>query len=144
MGDAARAAVTAVLDRFLGTTSSWYRIQQRGDVIRDRMRRSRVESALVAAEITPRAGKEREAARVLQAMGFCVHAVGSTVSVDAPPERWRSTFAARFAPARRARSGQQALGAVASSRTTPVEFRVPQALEPLVEAVVFIEPPEFF
>ena len=33
----------------------------------------RVEAALVAAEITPRGGKEREAALALQAMGFRVH-----------------------------------------------------------------------
>ena len=33
-------------------------------------------TALVAAEITPRGGKAREAARALQAMGFRVHAVG--------------------------------------------------------------------
>jgi len=57
----------------------------------------RVEADLIAAEITPRGGKEREVARALQAMDFRVHAVGATISVDAPRERWKAVFAARFA-----------------------------------------------
>jgi hypothetical protein len=65
----------------------------------------RVERALDAAEITPRRGREREAARALQAMGFRVHAVGATISVDAPRERWKAAFAARFASVRRRREG---------------------------------------
>jgi hypothetical protein len=99
------------------------------------------EIALVAAEITPRSGKEREAARALQAMGFRVHAVGPTISVDAPRERWRATFAARFAPVHRHRENR---GAAASTQKVPVAFQVPTALKPLVEGVVFVHPPEFF
>ena len=91
---------------------------------------ARVEPDLVAAEITPRSGKGQEAARALQAMGFRVHAVGATISVDAPRKRWKAAFAARF---------------VASGRhVAPVAFQVPAALEPLVESVVFVEPPELF
>jgi len=104
----------------------------------------RVESDLVAAEITPRSGKEREAARALQAMGFRVHAVGATISVDAPRERWKAAFAAQFAPVRR-QEKHPAPGAVASAQhVSPVAFQVPAALEPLVESIVFIEPPELF
>src|SRR5262245_2960837 len=101
----------------------------------------RVERAPVAAEITPHGGKEREAARALQAMGFRVHAVGATISVDAPRERWKAAFAARFAPVRRRRGERRALGA---QRGLPVAFQVPSALKPLVESVVFVEPPELF
>ena len=61
----------------------------------------RVEGALVAAEITPRGGKEREAALALQAMGFRVHSIGTTISVDGRRERWKAAFTARFAPVRR-------------------------------------------
>jgi hypothetical protein len=105
----------------------------------------RAERALVAAEITPRGGKEREAARALQAMGFRVHAVGATISVDAPPERWKAAFAARFAPLRRRVEKRRTAGATASAqRESPVAFQVPAALEPLVESVVFVEPPELF
>jgi len=103
----------------------------------------RVEGALVAAEITPRGGKEREAARALQAMGFRVHAIGTTISVDGRRERWKAAFAARFAPVRR--RGQKRRRAAASAQhVPPVAFQVPAALEPLVESVVFVEPPEFF
>ena len=105
----------------------------------------RVERAPVAAEITPRGGKEREAARALQAMGFRVHAVGATISVDAPRERWKAAFAARFAPVRRHRGKRRTPRAVASAhRVSPVAFQVPAALEPLVKDVVFVEPPELF
>ena len=105
----------------------------------------RVERALVAAEITPRGGKEREAARALQTMGFRVHAVGATISVDAPRERWKAAFAARFAPVYRRREKRRTPGAPASARhLSPVSFQVPVALEPLVKSVVFVEPPELF
>ena len=105
----------------------------------------RVEPALVAAEITPRGGKEREAARALQAMGFRVHAVGATISVDAPRERWKAAFAARFPPVRRHREKRRAPGTAASAQeVSPIAFQMPAALEPLVESVVFVEPPEIF
>jgi hypothetical protein len=105
----------------------------------------RIERALVAAEITPRGGKEREAARTLQAMGFRVHAVGATISVDAPRERWKTAFAARFAPVRQHREKRRTPGAAASGQhVSPVAFQVPASLEPLVESVVFVEPPELF
>src|SRR5260221_6910763 len=54
----------------------------------------RVESDLIAAEITPRGGKEREVARALQAMDFRVHAGLATITVDAPRERWKAVFRA--------------------------------------------------
>jgi hypothetical protein len=105
----------------------------------------RVEPALVAAEITPRGGREREAARALQAMGFRVHAVGATISVDAPREQWKAAFAARFAPVRRREEKRRTPGTETSAqRVSPVAFQVPAALEPLVESVVFVEPPELF
>ena len=105
----------------------------------------RVESDLIAAEITPRGGKEREVARALQAMDFRVHAVGATISVDAPRERWKAVFAARFAPVHRRREKRRTPGAAASAEhVSPVAFQVPAALEPLVESVVFVEPPELF
>jgi hypothetical protein len=104
-----------------------------------------VERALVAAEITPRGGKAREAARALQAMGFRVHAVGATISVDAPREQWKAAFAARFAPVRRRQEKRRTPGTAASAqRVSPLAFQVPAALEPLVESVVFVEPPELF
>jgi hypothetical protein len=92
---------------------------------------------LVAAEITPRSGKERQAARALQALGFRVHAVGATISVDAPREHWRVTFAARFAPG-------PTPDAASDQQVTPVSFQLPAALEPFVESVIFVEPPELF
>jgi hypothetical protein len=105
----------------------------------------RVERVLLAAEITPRAGKEREAARALQTMGFRVHAVGATISVDAPREQWKAAFAALFAPVYRRREKPRTPGAATSTRqVAPVAFQVPAALEPLVESVVFVEPPELF
>lgn len=105
----------------------------------------RGEAARVAAEITPRSGREQEAARALQALGFRVHAVGATISVDAPRARWRAVFAARFAPApgRRGKPGRPGAG-TAAERASAVAFRVPAALEPLVEEVLFVAPPELF
>jgi hypothetical protein len=104
----------------------------------------KVEPDLVAAEVTPRGGKEREAARALQAMGFRVHAVGATISIDAPRERWKDAFAARFAPVQRKEKGRTPGVAASAQHVSPVEFQVPAALEPLVESVVFVEPPELF
>lgn len=104
----------------------------------------KVEPDLVAAEITPRGGKEREAARALQAMGFRVHAVGATISIDAPRERWKDAFAARFAPVQRKEKDRPPGAAASARQVSPVAFQVPAALEPLVESVVFVEPPELF
>jgi hypothetical protein len=104
----------------------------------------KVEPDLVAAEVTPRGGKEREAARALQAMGFRVHAVGATISIDAPRERWKDAFAARFAPVQRKEKGRTPGVAASAQQVSPVAFQVPAALEPLVESVVFVEPPELF
>lgn len=104
----------------------------------------KVEPDLVAAEVTPRGGKEREAARALQAMGFRVHAVGATISIDAPRERWKDAFAARFAPVQRKEKGRTPEVAASAQHVSPVAFQVPAALEPLVESVVFVEPPELF
>ena len=104
---------------------------------------TRVEPDPVAAEITPRGGREREAARALQAMGFRVHAVGATISVDAPQELWRAVFAARFAPVQRDEK-RRTRGAAASQHVSPVAFQIPAALEPLVESLVFVESPELF
>jgi hypothetical protein len=104
----------------------------------------KVKSDLVAAEITPRSGKEREAARALQAMGFRVHTVGATISIDAPRERWKDAFAARFVPVQPKEKGQTPRGAASAQHVSPVTFQVPAALEPLVESVVFVEPPELF
>jgi hypothetical protein len=105
----------------------------------------RVERTLVAAEVTPRGGKGREAARALQTMGFRVHAVGATISVDAPRERWKAEFGARFAPVYRRREKHRTSGAATSTRrVSPVAFQVPAVLEPLVESVTFVEPPELF
>ena len=103
----------------------------------------RVEAALVAAEITPRGGKEREAAHALQQMGFRVHAIGTTISVDGPRERWKAAFTARFAPVRRRREKRRR-AAASAQHVPPVAIKVPAALEPLVESVVFVEPPELF
>jgi hypothetical protein len=99
----------------------------------------------VAAEIVPQRGKAQEAARELRLMGFRVHAVGATISVDAPRERWKAAFAAQFEPMRRRRGkrGTPEVGASAP-RGSAVAFQVPAALEPLVESVYFIEPPELF
>jgi len=84
-------------------------------------------------------------ARALQAMDFRVHAVGATISVDAPRERWKAVFAARFATVHRRREKRRTPGAAASAQhVSPVAFQVPAALEPLVESVVFVEPPELF
>jgi hypothetical protein len=104
----------------------------------------KIERTLVAAEIAPRGGKEREAARALQAMGFRVHAVGATISIDAPRERWKDAFAARFAPVQRKEKGRTPGVAASAQHVSPVAFQVPAALEPLVESVVFVEPPELF
>jgi hypothetical protein len=105
----------------------------------------RVERALVAAEITARTGKEQEVARALQAMGFRVHAVGTTISVDAPRERWKAAFAARFAPKfRRPEKRRRPEAAASTEHVSAVVFRVPAALEPLVKSVVFVELPEHF
>jgi len=98
------------------------------------------DQALVAAEITARGGKEHEAARELQALGFRVHRVGATISVDAPRALWRSVFAARFAPRRRRSTGSKGRAASAS----PVSYQVPATLAPLLEGIVFVEPPELF
>ena len=77
-------------------------------------------------------------------MGFRVHAVAATISVDAPKERWKAAFAARFAPMQRQEKRRTPGAAASTQHVPPVAFQIPTALEPLVENVVFVEPPELF
>lgn len=71
----------------------------------------------VAAEVTPRSGQGRSAAAALQDLGFRVLHIGSTISVDAPPEVWARVFGG----------------------TTEV---VPESLRDVVTDVAFARPPD--
>lgn len=96
----------------------------------------------IPAEIEPKPGQSRAAAKALQELGFKILHLGPTISVEAPEELWRSTFEVRFANARK----QQLRGVDASevsyrrARTDTVS--IPESLERLVASVAFVEPPE--
>lgn len=96
----------------------------------------------VAAEVVPvdprRAGR---AAKALAQRGFRVLHVGTSVSVQAPVERWETTFGVSFVP--HTKSVQQEIGREARYlRAEPSSLRIPPDLRDLIADVAFVEPPE--
>jgi hypothetical protein len=104
----------------------------------------KVKSDLVAAEITPRSGKEREAARALQAMGFRVHTVGATISIDAPRERWKDAFAARFVPVQPKEKARRREARRLPSTCRPLRFKYRQHSSRWWRALSSSSRPSFF
>lgn len=97
----------------------------------------------IAAEIEPRPGQARAAARALQQLGFRVHQAGTTISVDAPARLWSETFGIAFE--RRTERAFQGIEGSEVARAHPTsEPEIPPALAGLIAAVTLIPPPEFF
>lgn len=103
------------------------------------------ETTTIAAEVTPCAGRERDAARSLQEQGFRVLHVGSTsISVQAPAGLWTQVFGARFDTETRNLGPES--GGGQREFAVPVEesVSIPGDLTESIAAVAFARPPEFF
>lgn len=98
---------------------------------------------MIAAEIRPADGKAEVAARELQHLGFRVHHVGDTVSVDADEALWSNVFGARFEDVDR-KTGDGPLPAETFRRVVKGTLRIPPELRTFIDEVALIEPPEFF
>ena len=99
--------------------------------------------SLISAEIQPLPNQEKQAALVLQRLGFLVLYVGTTISIQAPRSLRESTFNVSFKEEKKTamaeiKSEQTYLRAVTD------KLIIPQTLESLISEVMFIEPPEFF
>lgn len=99
--------------------------------------------APISAEVTPQPGQATRAARALQRLGFRILHIGITLSVQAPASLWRSVFGVSFTRQKRTDplTGKP-LPALLKARIDAL--RIPTDLEDLIEAVAFVEPPEFF
>ncbi len=97
---------------------------------------------VIAAEITPRAGKAAETAKALLARGFRVLHTGPTISVQAPESVWKRTFSVTFTTATRTVL-REAGKTRPFRRPSSASVSIPTDLEALVVGVAFVEPPEF-
>ncbi len=86
---------------------------------------------VVPGEVIPEPGRQRDAAAALQELGFRVLHVGSTISVDAPADRWTSVF------------GVTAPTGTPDRRISD-DLPVPERLRGLVRAAYLVPPPQFF
>jgi hypothetical protein len=77
-----------------------------------------------------------EATRLLQELGFQVLPSGITLTLVGDPKRFEDVFGVRLSIQEQP-SGQSAVSAEG-------EPRIPESLQPFVDAVVFPEPPEYF
>lgn len=98
----------------------------------------------VAAEIEPRGGKEREAARLLGELGFQVFFVGRTISVQAPRTLWETVFGITFEKVTKPPSQQTLPGSATESLKPVGDVVIPEHLQALISNVLFVEPPEFY
>lgn len=98
----------------------------------------------IAAEVEPVAGEAQAAAQKFEQLGFDVHHVGATVSVEGSKKRWEEVFEVRFE-----KREKESLRGVEGIRATYYWPRsgapaVPPVLEDLITDVHFQEPPEYF
>lgn len=84
---------------------------------------------------TPTEDRLNAARQVLEDMGFEVKPGPVTLTIIGSPDLFRKTFGTDFTVERPGQTGQL---------TAQGNLKVPDALEDLVTAVVFPEPPEFF
>jgi hypothetical protein len=103
-----------------------------------------MDADVVSAEVTPRAGKGREAALRLQERGFHIRHVGATsISVEGPPGLWERTFRVGFRRVRQPRA-KQLPASKATFHEPTGQPAIPAELADLVEDVAFVRPPELY
>jgi hypothetical protein len=100
--------------------------------------------SLIAAEVTAAARLERAAAAELQRLGFRIHHVGATLSVDGPEALWTATFGVKFVTRRKPRPAGASRRAANFRQARAGSLNIPLDLRPLITDIAFIEPPEHF
>jgi hypothetical protein len=98
---------------------------------------------LIPAEIEPLPNQANPAALALQRLGFRILHIGTTISVQAPPSLWESTFNVSFQQEKKtvmAETGSE----VTYLRAVTDNLVIPERLETLISEVMFVEPPEFY
>ena len=98
---------------------------------------------LIAAEIEPLPNQTKQAALVLQRLGFQILHIGQTISVQAPPSLWESTLNVSFTE-----ENKTVIAEIESEmtyfRAVTDDLIIPEELKNLISEVMFVEPPEFF
>jgi hypothetical protein len=97
------------------------------------------ESDPIPAEVSAQPRREREAARVLQRLGFRVLHIGRTISVEAPESLWTSIFGFSFLDERVRQMDET--GEITFKRPVEQQVQLPVELEGLVREVSFQQPP---
>lgn len=98
----------------------------------------------IAAEVTAQPGRAEEAARRLQQLGFRIHHVGITISVEAPEELWKKVFGMTFRRRRRRRVAALKASEATVKEPTRAAVTVPEALRDVIVDVAFVRPPELY
>lgn len=99
---------------------------------------------LIAAEVEPVDGKARAAAQKFEQLGFDVHYVGTTISLEAPKKLWEQVFDVEFE--KREKESLRGVEGIRATYYWPTsgDPPIPPLLEGLVTDVHFQEPPEYF
>jgi len=98
----------------------------------------------ISAEIKPIRHKSAEAALALQRLGFRIYHCDEYISVEGAKSLWTSTFNVSFKVQKKSPGASlndaQFLFEVASVE----KMIIPERLKPLIEKILFLEPPKFF
>jgi hypothetical protein len=97
----------------------------------------------VPAEILPLPNQANQAALALQRLGFRILHIGTTISVQATPLLWQSTFNVSFEVQKKMilpETNQE----VTYFKAITDKLQIPDHLQALVAEVTFVEPPEFY
>jgi hypothetical protein len=94
--------------------------------------------------VEPVVGHARAAAREFRQLGFVVHHVGTTVSVEGPKSRWEEIFGVQFE--KREKEFLRGVDGIRSTyhRAVGDGVAIPPPFTNLITEIHFQEPPEYF
>lgn len=99
---------------------------------------------IVSAEVEPLRDCAREAASLLQRLGFRILHVGTTISVQGPESLWMSVFKVSFETRKKTIMADVKGGEIAYRKALDETLTIPPDLQKVVAAVAFVEPPELY
>ena len=103
-----------------------------------------MQSSTIPAEIKPVANKAKQAALVLQRLGFRIHYCGNYISVEGNKSLWVSTFNISFKLHRQDTGAGLKVSEFTYEVPSLEKMRIPDQLEGLIEEVLFLESPVLF
>ena len=106
--------------------------------------KSDMQDNIISAEIEPSPNNARQAASMLQRLGFRILHIGTTISVEGPESLWSTVFGVSFATRTKTTIAEVAGGEITYRKALTENPKIPPDLQPFILEVMFVEPPEFY